>query len=194
MILSVIVFFMAVVIHEFAHGWTAYKLGDPTAKYAGRLTLNPLVHIDPFGTILLPLMLIVMKAPIIFGWAKPVPINFWNLKHRRRDMALVGLAGPLSNLILAFLASLIVRWGGVNLLILQLVILLNLALAVFNLIPIPPLDGSRILMGLLPKNFIRLFVSLEQYGFIILLILLWLGVFNYIIWPVVAVLARLLGV
>src|SRR3989338_3844065 len=98
---SLVIFFSAVIIHEYCHGWVAYKLGDPTAKYAGRLTLNPLEHIDPVGTILLPLMLIILKSPVLFGWAKPVPVNFWNLNNPRRDMIWVGLAGPTANFMFA---------------------------------------------------------------------------------------------
>lgn len=196
-LLSLVIFFFAVVVHECAHGWCAYKLGDPTAKYAGRLTLNPLAHIDPFGTVLLPIMLIVMQSPFIFGWAKPVPINFRNLRDPRRDMLLVGLSGPLSNFILAFLISLLIKSGAVSysiIPVLQLAIIINLVLAVFNLIPIPPLDGSRILMGILPRNLTYLLISFERYGFVILFIFIWLGMFNHIIWPIVKALFKILGV
>lgn len=197
MLLSLAVFFLAVVIHEFAHGFCAYKLGDPTAKYAGRLTLNPLAHIDPIGTILLPAMLMLMRAPIIFGWAKPVPINFWNFKHKRIGMALTGLAGPAANFLLALLLTLLLKSGifppNFNQ-ILQLAIVLNLALCVFNLIPIPPLDGSRVLLGLLPQSLVPFFASMEQFGFVILFMLLWIGLTDYIVWPAVILLIRLLGV
>lgn len=196
-ILSLAMFFAAVVVHEFAHGWCAYKLGDPTAKYAGRLTLNPLAHIDPFGTILLPILLILSLSPVIFGWAKPVPVNFWNLRSPRRDMVLVGLAGPLANLGLAYLFSLGVRSIIVTpqfAQILQSFIIVNLALAVFNLIPIPPLDGSRILFGIMPKGLAYLVTNLEQFGLVILILFLWLGLFDRIVWPVVGILMQLLGV
>lgn len=196
MILSLAIFFMAVVIHEFAHGWCAYKLGDPTAKYAGRLTLNPLAHIDPIGTVLLPLLLTVMRAPIIFGWAKPVPINFWNFKHPRRDMILVGLSGPLSNILLAFLTSLIIKMALFSPFITQvlgLFVIINLFLAVFNLIPIPPLDGSRVLVGLLPRNLTYLIASFEQFGMLILIVLIWLGLLDYIVWPIVNILLKALA-
>ncbi|MDP1853864.1 MAG: site-2 protease family protein [Candidatus Omnitrophota bacterium] len=195
MILSLAIFFMAVVIHEFAHGWCAYKLGDPTAKYAGRLTLNPLAHIDPVGTVLLPLLLTVMRAPIIFGWAKPVPINFWNFKHPRRDMILVGLSGPLSNILLAFLVSLILKMTLFSPFIrqvLELFVVINLFLAVFNLIPIPPLDGSRVLVGLLPRNLTFVIARLEQFGMLILIVLIWLGLLDSIVWPIVNILIKAL--
>lgn len=196
MILSLVIFFMAVVIHEFAHGWVAYKLGDPTAKYAGRLTLNPLAHIDPIGTVLLPLMLTFMRAPIIFGWAKPVPINFWNFKHPRRDMILVGLSGPLSNILLAFLTSLIIKMALFSTFITQILglfVIINLFLAVFNLIPVPPLDGSRVLMGLLPRNLTYLIANFEQFGMLILIVLIWLGLLDYIVWPIVNILLKALA-
>ncbi|HDZ76579.1 MAG TPA: site-2 protease family protein [Candidatus Omnitrophica bacterium] len=194
--ISLLVFYVAVVIHEFAHGWCAYKLGDPTAKYAGRLTLNPLAHIDPFGTIVLPLMLIMMRSPFIFGWAKPVPINFRNLGNRG-NIALVGLAGPLANFAMAFLGSLLIKaniFNNTGLYILQLFVTLNLVLAVFNLFPLPPLDGSRILLGILPQGLIKYFVAIERYGFIILFGLIWLGLFDFIIWPIVKSLIVILGI
>ena len=140
------VFLIAVIIHEFAHGWVAYKLGDPTAKYAGRLTLNPLAHIDPIGTIFFPLMLVFMRSPIIFGWAKPVPINFSLLRHPKQDMLWVSLAGIAANILLAFIFSILLKLGlfPVNTFgwkFLNIGILINLVLAVFNALPVPPLDG-----------------------------------------------------
>ena len=185
---------IAVVIHEYAHGWVAYKLGDPTAKYAGRLTLNPLAHIDPVGTIIFPLLLILMRSPFLFAWAKPVPVNFYRLRNPKRDMIWVGLAGPASNLSLALLLSILLRLNFPFPLLLLGGIFINLILGVFNLIPVPPLDGSRILMGLLPHNLANSFARLEPYGFIILFAFLWLGIFHKFILPIVFMLAALLGV
>lgn len=188
-LISLLVFFSAIVVHEFSHAFVAYKLGDMTAAKSGRLTLNPLAHIDPFGTILLPVFLIAVRSPVLFGWAKPVPINFSALKNPKKDIVWVGLAGPAANLLLALLATLVVRSGAVSgATITQVaghVILVNVVLAVFNLVPIPPLDGSRVVMGLLPMSLAIRYAAIEPYGFIILFALLYLGLFNVIIWPIV---------
>jgi Zn-dependent protease len=198
MLIMLFVLYLAVVVHEFAHGWCAYKLGDPTAKYAGRLTLNPLAHIDPFGTIIMPVMLLILSGgQFVFGYAKPVPINFRNLGNRK-NIALVGLSGPLSNFVLAFIGSLMLKSltaGSILGATLQLFIVINLVLGVFNLIPLPPLDGSRILIGLLPQSLIHIFIPLERYGFLILAVLVFgLGLFDTVILPIVKTLANLLGV
>jgi len=198
-ILTLILFFFALTIHEFSHGWVAWKLGDPTAKNAGRLTLNPLAHIDPIGTILLPLMLIMTHSPFIFGWAKPVPVDFYNLRNPKRDMVWVGLAGPMANIILAivlsfFLKILVLTGGNPLSAILSYAIIINLLLAVFNALPIPPLDGSRVLIGLLPRELAIRYARIEPYGFIIIIGLLWLGMIGSVIWPIVMRLARGLGV
>lgn len=196
-ILQLLIFFFAVVIHEYAHGLTASLRGDRTAQYAGRLTLNPLAHIDPLGTILLPLLLLASRSPVIFGWAKPVPINYWGLKNPKRDIILVGLAGPLANICLAAALSLILKFSAAlpffAVSLMYQAVVVNLVLAVFNLIPIPPLDGSRVAIGLLPSPASRRYASIEPYGFIILFILLYLRLFDYVLWPIVNILLRMLN-
>ncbi|NQU19032.1 site-2 protease family protein [bacterium] len=194
MIFSIMLFFLAVVIHEFAHGWMAYKLGDPTAKHSGRLTLNPIAHIDPIGTVILPLFLIMTGSPILFGWAKPVPVNFRALHNPKKDMIWVGLAGPGANIILAIIISLIIKLkvAFIPFQILEYFMALNLVLAIFNLIPIPPLDGSRVVMGLLPTKLAYQYIQLERFGFIIIVIMLYLGLFQIIIWPIVLTILKLL--
>jgi Zn-dependent protease len=188
---------IAMTIHEFSHGWVAYKLGDETAKYSGRLTLNPLAHIDPVWTFLLPLFLFVSSGGrFIFGAAKPVPINYWALKNPKRDIIFVGAAGPLSNLVLAFLLSLLLKIpmpAYLSFILLNLIVI-NVVLGVFNLTPIPPLDGSRIIMGLLPSRLASSYASIEPYGFIILMVLIWMGAFSNLIWPIVEVILKLLAV
>ena len=196
--LSLAVFFLAVVIHEYAHGLVSFLLGDKTAKYAGRLTLNPLAHIDPVGTILLPIILLVSNSPIIFGWAKPVPINYWALRNPKRDILWVGLAGPLANIIIAFIISLFLRNGfnpdSLLVFIFKKTIAVNLVLAAFNLIPIPPLDGSRALVSLLPKAAANQFAKLEKYGIFIIIILLYFKILDPIIWAILKALTSLLNI
>lgn len=182
---------IAMSVHEFAHGWVAYKLGDTTARDSGRLTLNPLAHIDPIGTILLPLsLLIATGGRFVFGAAKPVPINYSALRNPKRDVIWVGASGPLVNLAFALVLSLAWRMtpagAVINFLLLQL-ILINIVLGIFNLVPIPPLDGSRILMGLLPRELSFAYASIEPWGFIIVLALVWMGLFEFIVWPLASV-------
>ena len=165
----------------------------------GRLTLNPLAHIDPIGTIFLPLVLIVTRSPVLFGWAKPVPVDFFNLNNPKRDMVWVGIAGPAANILFAIALALLLK---IPLLaanhfaasVIIAAIMSNLVLAVFNLVPIPPLDGSRVAMGLLPYNIGIEYAKIEPYGFMIIFGLLWIGFLNTIIWPVVIFLAHVLGV
>ncbi|HAZ10060.1 MAG: peptidase [Omnitrophica bacterium GWA2_41_15] len=199
LLLNLSIFFFAVIIHEYAHGWVAWKLGDSTARFMGRLTLNPLAHIDPIGTIFLPLILLITHSPVLFGWAKPVPVDFFNLKNPKQGMIWVGLAGPVANILFAIALSLLLKiplllasYLAVS--VVTTAIMANLVLAVFNLLPIPPLDGSRVMMGLLPYNLSVEYAKIEPYGFIIIFALLWMNAINTIIWPVVISLARLLGV
>ena len=195
LIISLAVFFLAIIVHEVAHGWVAYKRGDPTAKFAGRLTLNPLAHIDPFGTILMPLFLIMARAPFLFGWAKPVPVNFSGLKNPKKDIILVGAAGPTANIIIAIMVSLLLRlhiWPLGMFFLLRQFIQLNLTLAVFNLIPVPPLDGSRIVAGLLPNYLAYQYIKLERYGFLLIYLMVYLGIFHNIVWPIVNILERII--
>ena len=196
-LVSLPVFLLAVVAHEYAHGWVAYRLGDPTPKYSGRLTLNPLAHIDPIGTIILPLSLLLLGSRIIFGWAKPVPINFLSLRNPKRDMFWVGLAGPFANiflvLILSFLLKMKLPLGAFFNEFIIAAIMINLVLAIFNIIPIPPLDGSRLVAAILPWRYAIIYNRLEPFGFLIILLLLYMGLLNKLILPVVRFLLKFLG-
>jgi len=171
---------LAVTLHEAAHGYVADRLGDDTARRLGRVTLNPLAHVDFVGTVLLPGFLLLVGAPFVFGWAKPVPVAFHRLRDPRRDMMLVALAGPASNILQAIAAALLMHltvhlpspwlaWTGENL---ANAVIVNVVLAVFNMLPIPPLDGGRVLTGLLPRDLAWRFARIERYGLLILLLLI----------------------
>ena len=173
----VIIIFSAI-IHEYCHAWTADYLGDPTAKNAGRLTLNPLAHLDFFGTILMPIFLLyVSKGSFLFAYAKPVPFNPYNLKNQKLGPSLVALAGPFSNFLVALIFGLMIRFLTLGVLgdVLSIVVYANLLLAIFNLIPIPPLDGSHILMALLPEKAREAKMFLMLYGPFILLMFIFFG-------------------
>jgi len=161
------------IIHEYAHGWVADSLGDPTAKYAGRLTINPLAHIDLWGTILMPLMLSILTGGrFLFAYAKPVPYNPYNLKNQKWGPAVVAIAGPAANFLLAVCFAVLLRFlppGSGTASLVAIIVYANIMLMVFNLVPIPPLDGSKILYAILPDSAVNVKVFLERYGFIILL-------------------------
>jgi Zn-dependent protease len=180
LIFGFIVLIFSVIIHEVAHGSVAFSLGDATAKINGRLTLNPLNHIDPIGTIILPGLLLLAGSPVVVGWAKPVPVNFNNITDKRWGALKVSLAGPAANFIIALIFALAIRFipmlGSEVYFIFQLVVLYNLVLAIFNLVPIPPLDGSHILFDLLPQGRILENIKdfLNRFGFIILVFLIFI--------------------
>jgi len=190
----------AITLHEAAHGYVAKHYGDLTAYAQGRVTLNPLRHIDPLGTIIVPLLLIAVGSHYIFGWAKPVPVNFANLRRPKRDMLWVAAAGPGANLLMAFLWALVIKLGLAMpesdlaepmILMGKAGILINAILLVLNLLPLPPLDGGRIAVSLLPRRIAYRFSQIEPYGFIILLILLFTGVLGAVIGPFIIITIRM---
>ncbi len=192
----VAILIMSVVIHEVSHGFMAYALGDPTAKLSGRLTLNPIPHIDPVGSIIVPLVLSLIPGGLMFGWAKPVPFNPYNLKAGQWGPALVAVAGPVSNILIAIFFGLIIRFSDIlslqNEAILSLsamIVLLNIVLAIFNLIPVPPLDGSKILFTLIPYKWRYIIDVLEKNQLLLILVVILFA--SAIISPIISVLFML---
>lgn len=200
-IFMAIVLLFSLTVHESAHAWAAHHFGDDTAKFLGRISLNPIRHIDLFGTIIFPFILIMAGSPVLFGWAKPVPVNPHNLKNPIRDYGWVAFAGPLSNLIIAFLVfvvlkvNLMLNYGefGTGSYFLYLLMAINLILAVFNLIPIYPLDGGSVLTAILPERHRHLMQPLRQYGFLFLILILFTGVVGKIIGLILGLLNGALG-
>lgn len=185
----------AITLHEVAHGWVANKLGDPTAKLMGRLTLNPIKHIDPIGTIIVPAIMLLLGG-FIFGWAKPVPITWQNFKNQRRDVALVSIAGPLSNLIMAAFWAVLahvslkfnpepINYAFALLTMSQIGVIINVVLMVLNLLPIPPLDGSRVIASFMPRKIAYQYNRIEPFGFLLLLVLFATGLLSIILGPFV---------
>lgn len=196
-LITFVILIFSAIVHEVSHGLMAEKLGDSTARDQGRITLNPIPHIDPFGSILLPLLLLAVGSPIIFGAARPVPVDFDSLRPRKLGMALVALAGPLSNFLLAILFLGVIKLGLTNQIsgpVLGLAALINIVLGTFNLVPIPPLDGSKILASFLPDNIMYWILSMEKYGFILVIVFLYAGLLNLILFPVIRVFQSLFGI
>lgn len=209
--ISAVPILIAITFHEVAHGLAANKLGDATAKMSGRLTLNPLAHIDPVGTVLMPVLLLVFtNGQFVFGYAKPVPINPYNFRNPRRDMALAAVAGPAMNIALAALSVLLIKFvilplslfvppevsakvlRPLNMMLISS-IGINVVLASFNLLPVPPLDGGRVLVGLLPQKQAELWSRVEPYGMIIVMILIFTGMARFFITPLVNLFLALLS-
>ncbi|KKW22438.1 MAG: hypothetical protein UY65_C0024G0002 [Parcubacteria group bacterium GW2011_GWA2_51_12] len=195
-VISLTILLFSVVLHELAHGVVADRLGDSTARLSGRLTLNPIPHLDLFSSILLPLFLFIAQSPILFGAAKPVPVNFFNLRSPKRDMALVSLAGPGTNFLIAIAFAIPIRLGlltetTTTFEIFFQAVMLNLGLGIFNLLPIPPLDGSKVFASLFSDEMMYRILAWERYGFILIILFLYLGVLSRFVLPILIFLARL---
>jgi Zn-dependent protease len=196
-LLVILLLFFSLTLHECAHGWVAYKLGDPTSKSSGRLTLNPLAHIDPFGTIILPiLLLIISNFHFSFGYARPVPINPYHFKNPKKDMLWVGFAGPAANFLLVLLFALILKISNYSFLpeVITEIIVINMIFVVFNLLPIPPLDGSRIVSAFLPFKLSLLYRKIEPAGVFIVMLLVMIGFFRWFVLPIVIFILSLLKI
>ncbi len=201
LLFSLFVLVYSIIIHEYAHGWMADRLGDPTARYAGRLTLNPLPHIDPVGSVFIPAMLVLFNLGFIIGWAKPVPFNPYNLKDKKYGAAKVAIAGPASNFLIALFFGLLIRFISTELLfnsyilvfrtLISYVVWINLLLMIFNLIPIPPLDGSKVLLTFLPSKYYEVFYRFEQFGMIFLFLVIFI-LFPTVILPTLSFLFELI--
>jgi Zn-dependent protease len=193
--IAILVLLFSLTVHEMAHAWVADRLGDPTARHLGRVSLNPIVHMDPIGTLVFPLVGALSGFPVI-GWAKPVPVNVAKLRNHRRDYVLVAAAGPASNLVLAALAGVALQTmpvspqyiGGLDVsapvaILTMRMVEINVLLALFNMIPIPPLDGGNVLAGILPRDMARVFEGIRPYGFLLLYALMLTGTLNRLIGP-----------